>query len=202
MDSTSTIVKCIQAACKDLELPIPEDSMASHVIGLGVHDALKMAVPSVTPTQHPLLVDRFRYHYLMKDHELNLFAGIKELLYKLNEKGHIQAVATGKSRKGLNRSLDFHALHGLFAQTRTADETFPKPHPAMLNELSDALMVSSEKILMIGDTTHDLLMAKNAGVDAVAVSYGAHPENVLLEEEPLACAASVKELSEWLAENT
>ncbi|QWD80274.1 HAD-IA family hydrolase [Polynucleobacter sp. MWH-Spelu-300-X4] len=198
MDSTPTIVKCIQQACVDLELPVPDDSVASHVIGLGVQDALRTAVPSVRVDQHPRLVDRFRYHYLSKDHELHLFVGIKDLLNQLKANGHLLAVATGKSRKGLDRSLNFHDLNDMFADTRTPDECFSKPHPAMLIELSESLAVPMEKVLMIGDTTHDLLMAKNAGADAIAVTYGAHPEHVLRKEEPLMCIGQVEELSEWL----
>ena len=198
MDSTPTIVKCIQQACVDLELPVPDDSVASHVIGLGVQDALRTAVPSVRVDQHPRLVDRFRYHYLSKDHELHLFVGIKDLLNQLKANGHLLAVATGKSRKGLDRSLNFHDLNDMFADTRTPDECFSKPHPAMLIELSESLAVPMEKVLMIGDTTHDLLMAKNAGADAIAVTYGAHPEQVLRKEEPLMCIGQVEELSEWL----
>ena len=201
MDSTPTIVQCIQQACVDLELPVPDDSMASHVIGLGIQDALRTAVPSVRVDQHPRLVERFRYHYLAKDHELHLFAGIKDLLCELKARGHLLAVATGKSRKGLDRSLNFHELNEMFADTRTPDECFSKPHPGMFIELSEALAVPMEKMLMVGDTTHDLLMAKNAGVDALAVTYGAHPEHVLRKEEPLLCATNVGELSEWLLSN-
>jgi phosphoglycolate phosphatase len=199
MDSTPTIVRCIQDACRDLDLPIPNDSMASHVIGLGIQEALRRAVPSVSVEDHPKLVDRFRFHYLSKDHELSLFEGAKDLLWDLKEKGHLLAVATGKSRKGLNRSLDFHDLHEVFVDSRTPDETFAKPHPGMLLELSESLMVPMEKVLMIGDTTHDLLMANNAGADAVAVTYGAHPINVLKTENPLACVANIPELASWLA---
>jgi phosphoglycolate phosphatase len=201
MDSTPTIVQCIQDACRDLNLPIPDDSMASHVIGLGIQESLRKACPTVSVDDHYKLIDRFRFHYLSKDHELSLFEGARDLLYRLKDKGHLLAVATGKSRKGLDRSLGFHQLEDLFDDTRTADETFSKPHPAMLIELSESLMVPMEKMLMIGDTTHDLLMANNAGADAVAVTYGAHPEHVLKTENPLACLSNVAELSDWLAGN-
>ena len=201
MDSTATIVQCIQQACRDLDLPVPDDTLASHVIGLGVHDALRVAVPTVTERQHPELVNRFRYHYLSKDHELDLFAGVRDLLEGLVKEGHLLAVATGKSRKGLDRSLSFHDMHDLFADTRTADESFPKPHPAMLMELSQSLMVPLERVLMIGDTTHDVLMAKSAGADVVAVTYGAHPKEVLEQESPLHCVHNVNELAKWLSEH-
>ncbi len=201
MDSTPTIVQCIQDACRDLSLPVPDDSMASHVIGLGIQESLRKACPTVSVDDHYKLIDRFRFHYLSKDHELSLFEGARDLLYSLKDKGHLLAVATGKSRKGLDRSLGFHELEDLFDDTRTADETFSKPHPAMLIELSESLMVPMEKMLMIGDTTHDLLMANNAGADAVAVTYGAHPEHVLKTENPLTCVSNVAELSDWLAGN-
>lgn len=198
MDSTPTIVECIQKACADLDLPIPTDELASHVIGLGLADALRIAVPAITPQRHPELVARFRYYYLAKDHELTLFKGARELLSTLKGRGHYLAVATGKPRHGLNRSLKFHELEDMFTDTRTADETRSKPHPQMLLELSDSLMVPLDKILMIGDTSHDLNMALNAGVDAVAVTYGAHPANSLRELNPVACVDTVEELANFL----
>jgi len=198
MDSTPTIVDCIQKACADLNLPVPTDELASHVIGLGLADALRIAVPSITPERHPELVQRFRYYYLAKDHELTLFKGARELLTALKDRGHYLAVATGKPRQGLNRSLKFHQLEDMFVDTRTADETRSKPHPLMLLELSDSLMVPPEKMLMIGDTSHDVDMALNAGMDAVAVTYGAHPADSLRKLNPLACVDSVEELAEFL----
>jgi phosphoglycolate phosphatase len=198
MDSTPTIVECIQKACADLDLPIPSDELASHVIGLGLADALRIAVPALTPERHPALVERFRYYYLAKDHELTLFKGARELLSTLKDRGHFLAVATGKPRHGLNRSLKFHQLEDMFTDTRTADETKSKPHPQMLLELSDALMVPLDKMLMIGDTSHDLNMALNAGVDAVAVTYGAHPANSLRALNPVKCVDTVEELAHFL----
>ena len=179
MDSTPTIVQCIQQACRDLDFPVPEDSIASHVIGLGVHDSLRRVVPSIDPAHFPKLVDRFRFHYLAKDHELHLFQGMRELLEDLKTQGFMLGVATGKPRRGLARSLRDHLLGHIFHETRTADESFSKPHPGMLLELSDATQVPTRRILMVGDTTHDLDMAANAGVDAIAVTYGAHPPDTL-----------------------
>lgn len=198
MDSTPTIVDCIQKACADLGFPIPSDELASHVIGLGLADALRIAIPAISPERHPAMVERFRYYYLAKDHELTLFKGARELLSTLKDRGHFLAVATGKPREGLNRSLKFHQLEDMFTDTRTADETKSKPHPQMLFELSDALMVPLDKILMIGDTSHDLNMALNAGVDAVAVTYGAHSANSLRTLNPVKCVDSVEELAHFL----
>ena len=201
MDSTPTIVQCIQQACRDLGFKEPDDSLASSVIGLGIHDSLRRAVPWIEPTHFPKLTDRFRYHYLAKDHELHLFTGIRELLMQLRADGYLLGVATGKSRVGLDRSLGFHDIGHLFHETRTADESFSKPHPGMLLELSDVTQVPVRRMLMIGDTTHDLDMAANAGVDAVAVTYGAHPLDTLKTSPSLAHVDDVEQLSQWLKEN-
>ena len=201
MDSTPTIVQCIQQACRDLGFKAPDDSLASSVIGLGIHDSLRRAVPWIEPVDFPRLTDRFRYHYLAKDHELHLFEGIRALLEQLREAGYLLAVATGKSRVGLDRSLKHHQLGHLFHETRTADESFSKPHPGMLLELSDAMQVPMRRMLMIGDTTHDLDMAFNAGVDAVAVTYGAHPVATLRGSASLAHVDDVPQLAQWLNGN-
>ncbi len=201
MDSTPTIVHCIQQSCRDLGFKAPDDSLASSVIGLGIQDSLRRAVPWIEPVHFPQLTDRFRYHYLAKDHELHLFSGIRELLEDLRADGYLLGVATGKSRVGLDRSLGFHNLGHLFDETRTADESFSKPHPGMLLELSDATQVPVRRMLMIGDTTHDLEMASNAGVDAVAVTYGAHPPDTLKSAQSLAHVDDVQQLAQWLNDN-
>jgi phosphoglycolate phosphatase len=201
IDSAPTIVRCIQQACRDLDFPVPEDSIASYVIGLGVHDSLRRVVPSIHPARFPELVERFRYHYLAKDHELHLFAGIRELLQDLKSKGFLLGVATGKPRRGLNRSLDYHQLNHVFHDTRTADESFSKPHPGMLLDLSDSLQVPVRKMLMIGDTTHDLEMAQSAGVHGIAVTYGAHPADALRCANSLACLDNVGQLAAWLEDH-
>jgi phosphoglycolate phosphatase len=201
MDSTPTIVYCIQQACRDLGFKEPDDTLASSVIGLGIQDSLRRAVPWIEPIHFQKLTDRFRYHYLAKDHELDLFVGIRELLEKLRADQYLLGVATGKSRVGLDRSLKHHQIGHLFHETKTADESFSKPHPGMLLELSDILQVPTRRMLMIGDTTHDLDMASNAGVDAVAVTYGAHPPDTLKTSRSLAHVDNVAQLSKWLHEN-
>jgi len=201
MDSTPTIVYCIQQACRDLGFKAPDDTLASSVIGLGIQDSLRRAVPWIEPIHFQKLTERFRYHYLAKDHELDLFVGVRELLEKLRNDQFLLGVATGKSRVGLDRSLKHHQIGHLFHETRTADESFSKPHPGMLLELSDVTQVPTRRILMIGDTTHDLDMAANAGVDAVAVTYGAHPVDTLRTSKSLAHVNDVAELSQWLEKN-
>jgi phosphoglycolate phosphatase len=131
---------------------------------------------------------------------MQLFGGMRELLQALSKK-HLLAIATGKSRRGLDRDLDFHSLKPLFAASRCADETNPKPHPAMLLELMAEMQLEASELLMIGDTSHDLQMARSAGVDAVAVTYGAHPEPALRCHEPRACITSIAELGRWLSEH-
>ena len=201
MDSTTTIVQCIQAAAKDLGLPIPDDKAASYVIGLGLQDAMQAALPDLDPKFYPRMVERYRYHYLAKDQGLALFDGVREMLSELSQQGYFLAVATGKSRVGLNRALDAAKLLSLFYATRCADETFSKPHPAMLQELTRELGQDMKRTVMIGDTTHDLQMASNAGAAGIAVHYGAHPEHELQVFSPLYAANSVAELHAWLTDN-
>jgi len=198
MDSAATIVRAIQAAALDLGLPVPPDARARHVIGLGLQDALQHAVPELPPARYPEMVEAYRRHYLAQDHDLSLFAGVETLLDQLLEAGHCLAVATGKSRVGLDRALHHSGLRSRFQATRCADECHSKPHPQMLEELIDEFALRPENTLMIGDTSHDLLMASNAGVDALAVSYGAHPAEHLAAHAPLATLSTVEELAAWL----
>jgi phosphoglycolate phosphatase len=201
MDSTATIVKCIQASAKDLGLPIPDNKAASYVIGLGLQDAMQAALPDIDPKYYPRMVERYRYHYLAKDQGLTLFDGVREMLADLSQQGYFLAVATGKSRVGLNRALDAAKLISLFDATRCADETFSKPHPAMLQELTRELGQDMKRTVMIGDTTHDLQMAVNAGAAGIGVHYGAHSRHELQVLNPLHAADSVTELHAWLNEN-
>ena len=134
-----------------------------------------------------------------RDPEIPLFAGALQLLESLNARGHLIAVATGKSRRGLDRALDQAGIGHHFIATRCADEGLPKPDPDMLLHLMERLGSAPDETLMIGDTTHDLLLASNAGVDAVGVAYGAHPRAALEEAKSLAIVDSIDELSRWLA---
>ncbi|MHA4867438.1 HAD-IIIA family hydrolase [Duganella sp. PWIR1] len=201
MDSTLTIVKCIQAAARDLALPVPRDDAAAHVIGLGLHEAMQAVLPDVDPAYYPRMVERYRYHFLSRDHEISLFPGVLDMLQELSQNGYFLAVATGKSRVGLNRAMNDVKVLSLFDATRCADETFSKPHPAMLQELTRELGQDMRRTVMIGDTTHDLLMASNAGAAAIAVEYGAHPVDQLHACKPMYSAKTVAELHQWLSEH-
>ena len=200
IDSPAAIVKCIQEAAREMGLRVPEDERASHVIGLGLADSLMHAVPDLTTDRYPEFVALYRKHFLAREDAMPVFSGMKELLFELERKAPL-AVATGKSRRGLDRALDATGLRPLFRGSRCADETHPKPHPAMLLELMAEFETEKEHTLMIGDTSHDLEMARAAGVDAVAVTYGAHPETGLRACEPRGCVSSVEELKAWLMPN-
>ncbi|MDB5797903.1 MAG: hydrolase, variant 1 family protein [Paucimonas sp.] len=201
MDSTVTIARCIQAAARDLGLPVPDDRAASYVIGLGLEEAMAAALPDLQPAQYPRMVERYRYHYLAKDQGLTLFDGVRDMLADLSERGYFLAVATGKSRVGLNRALHAAGLASFFDSTRCADETFSKPHPAMLMEITRELGQDLQRTVMIGDTTHDLQMALNAGAAGIGVHYGAHEADELNAMQPVYSASSVLQLHQWLVEN-
>lgn len=202
MDSTHSIVAAIQAACRDLDLDVPSASQASWVIGLSLESALRRAVPQLTKSLMPRFLERYRVHYLLRDPELKLFDGIPELLAGLAARNIPMAVATGKSRVGLNRALAATGLADVFQATRCADESFSKPHPAMLLEIMAELDVPAQRIVMIGDTSHDLQMAANAQVGGVGVTYGAHNRPELEACAPNVIVDSVAALRDWLDVHT
>ena len=200
-DSTAIIVRCIQQAVVDVGGAKPTDKAAAYVIGMGLMQALAHAAPDVPPERYPRLGERYRHHYLAQQNDLSLFPGVLPLLDELKERQHWLAVATGKSRRGLDDVLRTVQLHGMFNGSRTADETAGKPHPLMLQELMREFGTEPQRTLMIGDTTHDLQMAVNAGCPAVGVSYGAHEPGEFHSLNPLHVAHSVADLREWLRAN-
>lgn len=197
-DSTALITRCIQAASADVGAEVPSREQASYVIGMGLSEALRYAVPGLPLERHGELVQRYRHHYMARQHELTLFDGVLELLHALKGRAQRLAVATGKSRRGLDEVLARVEMQGVFDATRTADETASKPHPRMLLELMDELGVSPDRTLMVGDTTHDLQLALNAGAASVGVSYGAHDHSAFAVLQPRTVAHSVQELHDWL----
>lgn len=201
MDSTAAISGAIQRACADLGLTVPSREQASYVIGLGLEDALRHTAPDLPPADYPRLVAAYRKHYFALDEQLVLFDGVLDLLHELKSAGYNLAVATGKSRIGLARAMDRPELRGLFDATRTADETFSKPHPAMLHELMAELASPPQRTVMVGDTTHDLQMARNAQCDAIGVSYGAHAAAQLQALAPVGLVRSVGELRCFLQQH-
>lgn len=200
-DSTAIIVRSIQQAVLDVGGAKPTDEAASYVIGMALMPALAHAAPDVPKEKYPLLGERYRHHYLATQHDISLFDGVLPMLADLKSRHHWLTVATGKSRRGLDDVLASRQLHGIFDGSRTADETAGKPDPRMLHELMRELGADPERTLMIGDTTHDLQMARNAGVASVGVSYGAHEPHDFGALGPRYIAHSVAGLNRWLAEH-
>ena len=201
MDSTAVIANSIQAASRDLDLPVPSDEVARHVIGLGLDQALRYAVPAAGAARHADLVARYRHHFFSQENSMPLFLGAESLMQELRDEGYYLAVATGKNRAGLDRALKASNMAQYFHSTRTADQTVSKPDPTMLHEILEELDISVPRALMVGDTTHDLQMAINAGMASLAMSHGAHPPDQLLELNPLALLHDFAGLRDWLKAN-
>ena len=200
-DSTAIITRSIQEAVVDVGGARPTSEAAAWVIGMALPQALAHAAPDVPREKYQELALRYRYHYLQHQDDISLFDGVLPLLDMLKARGHLLTVATGKSRRGLDHVLQAVQLRGMFDASRTADETAGKPHPLMLHELMAELDVAPERTLMIGDTTHDLEMARAAGCASVGVGYGAHSIDGFAALAPCFIARSVGELHQWLQEH-
>jgi phosphoglycolate phosphatase len=199
MDSEARIVECVRASAEDLDLKVPDDDSIRNIIGLGLSEAVTTLFPGGDEQLVEDVVDRYRYHFLVKNQTPSpLFPGAQEVLQELQERGYLLAVATGKGRAGLDRVLEYTGLGDLFHTTRCADETLSKPHPEMLLQIMDELGVEGTETIMVGDTEWDMQMARNAGAERVAVSYGVHAVERLLRHEPLTCLDSIGEISDWL----
>ncbi len=194
IDSTAAIVHALRAAAADLGLPVPSRERASHVIGLGLFDAIRIAVPAIDRERLPEFVVRYRHHYFAVDERLEPFEGVPQMLAELAAAGAGLAVATGKSRAGLDRALKQTDWGRYFLTTRCADEGAPKPDPWMLRDICEETGIDPVEVVMVGDTTHDLGMARAAGTGAIAVTYGAHPRSELAAEPSLAMVDSIVEL--------
>ncbi len=199
-DSTAIITRCIQQAVVDVGGARPSEEAASYIIGMSLLPGLARAAPDVSPARYPELAARYRHHYLARQNDIAFFDGVLPLLAELRERHHWLAVATGKSRCGLDEVLAARQLRGVFDASRTADETAGKPSPRMLHELMREFGAEPERTLMIGDTSHDLQMAINAGCASVGVAYGAHPSDGLAALAPRFVAHTVAELRAWLVE--
>jgi phosphoglycolate phosphatase len=198
MDSAAAIADSLQAACRDLGLPVPSVEQARYVIGLGLDDAMAHILPGLDPNHFPSVRERYRVHFLERDAGTSLFPGAAETITGLHGSGYLLAVATGKSRRGLDRALATTGLGPYFHATRCADEGHAKPHPGMLLGLMEQLGVAGDRTLMVGDTTHDMEMARAAGVPRLGVAYGAHAKESLLGYEPVACVDDFESLRQWL----
>ena len=197
-DSTAVIKRALQRSADDLGYPIPTDAQASFIIGMGLRPALEHAIPTLREEDLTRLTDRFRHHFIVGENEIVLFDGVPEMLAALKARGHSLAVATGKSRKGLDRAFDTLGLREYFVASRCADEGFSKPHPGMLHALFDITGMTASDAVMIGDTTHDLQLAENACTAAIGVTYGAHERALLEAHRPLTLVDSVSALKSFL----
>jgi phosphoglycolate phosphatase len=199
MDSAARIVSSMQAAMRELGVRAPAESRIREIIGLGLHEALDALFPSAPGELRGRLAECYRHYFLVADQTpARLFPGARETLTALRGRGYLLAVATGKGRQGLDRALEETGLVALLDATRCADEALSKPHPQMLLDILDRLGVRPHEALVIGDTEYDLLMARNAGVAAVAVCYGVHEPGRLRLLEPLTCLDKIADLPGWL----
>lgn len=199
MDSAAKIVCCFQKAVADSGVTDPGEAAIRHIIGLGLAEAVEALLPGESPATRERVVERYREHFLRLDTtDSELFPGVHVGLEDLSCRGYLLAVATGKSRRGLDRVLAQTALGDLFVATRCADEAFSKPHPQMLQDILEVTGMEPGRALMVGDTVYDMGMARNAGVDGLAVTYGVHAREQLLPFSPVACLGSFAEVHRWL----
>jgi phosphoglycolate phosphatase len=200
-DSTAVIKRALQRSAGDMGYPVPSDAQAAFIIGMGLRPALAHAIPTLRDDDVAPLAERFRHHFVQGENEIVLFDGVHEMLAALKARGHWLAVATGKSRRGLDRAFDTLGLREFFVASRCADEGFSKPHPGMLHALFDETGLSAADAVMIGDTTHDLQLAENAGTASIGVTYGAHERELLTAHQPLTLVDSVPALHAYLEAN-
>lgn len=185
-DSISNIVIAMQRAAVDVGLPACSTREVQDIIGLALHDAINVLYPDLAePDLATRLLQAYADNYVALEQEPSpLFTGVASALDALRSEGFYLAVATGKSRKGLDRMLAAHELEAYFDVTRCADETAGKPHPLMVREILQELDVSATSACMVGDSSYDMHMAHNAGVRSVAVTYGAMTYEQLISCEP------------------
>jgi len=199
MDSEAKIVRCMQAAAVDTGIPDPGADAIRDIIGLGLNEAMQVLFPEQVPVRRAELVERYRRHFLELDTTgMPLFPGVTQGLTQLTQQGYLLAIATGKARRGLDRVLDETGMRHLFVSSRCADEAFSKPHPQMLEDILDQTGVEAGRTLMVGDTVYDMEMARSAKVAGLAVSYGVHARERLLDCGALACLDSFPEVCAWV----
>jgi len=198
MDSEAKIVRCIQGAAQDLDISDPGPAAIRHIIGLGLQEAVQALFPDEPDVRRLQLIARYRLHFLELDNTaMPLFPGVREGLAALVEQGYLLAVATGKARRGLERVLEETGTRHLFVASRCADEAFSKPHPRMLEDILEMTGIDRRQAIMVGDTVYDMEMARNAGVEGLAVSYGVHAREHLLDSGALACLDTFSDIQAW-----
>ncbi|WP_019882083.1 MULTISPECIES: HAD family hydrolase [unclassified Methylophilus] len=199
-DSTGMITQALIKAADEAGLPALSEERARSIIGLGLRESIEVLYGDIPELQAQALANNYQRLYYANENNILLFAGIADTIATLDRKGCKQAVATGKGRRGLNTALQQSGLSKFFNATKTVDECFSKPHPQMLDELMDDLVVMPERTLMIGDSQYDMQMGKNAGVITAAVSYGSQTASHLQQYSPDHLFHDVATLSAWLLE--
>lgn len=200
MDSAARIVACMQAAARELQWAVPSVDAVRNIIGLGLPEAVAELFPGITPEQQDRLRDVYGHQFRAADRIPSpFFAGVAEGVARLRRDSRCRlAVATGKSRRGLDRIFGNESCGNWFVASRTADLTRSKPHPQMLEELLIECDVAVEDAVMVGDTEYDLEMARAIGMDRVAVTYGVHERQRLMRSEPRLVADDFPAVVEWL----
>lgn len=200
-DSEARIVSSVEAAVMELGLPARTPAEIRNIIGLGMRECMQALFPEIPESRYQGFFDAYRKQFQTRaQRPVSLFPGVKSVLMSLGSRGYLLAVATGKSRRGLDRELRESGLQTLIGVSRCADEAPSKPHPQMLEDVLELAAVEPATALMVGDTTYDMQMARDAGVDRVAVSYGAHERSRLIEFDPLTVVESLNDLESWLSQ--
>lgn len=199
VDSIDWIVHCVQTAAEKYDCAVPSPQAAKDIIGLSIQEAMNTLFPEVDSAVKQQMVLHYSQMFFSKQTtSADLFSGVEQMLLQLKQAGYQLAVATGKTRSGLDKVLQGTGIGELFCITRCADETASKPHPLMLEQIMQHTGISPERTLMIGDSIHDLQMAQNAQVSAIAVTCGAHSAQILQQYQPLFCLEQTTELLELI----
>lgn len=197
-DSTAMITRALVSAAEQVGLPALDPAKARGIIGLGLRESIYALYGDLPAEQARALATQYHANYYAGESVIPLFEGAKETIFSLKKQGYKVAVATGKGRRGLDLALEHAELTDCFHATKTVDECFSKPHPQMLDELMDTLVVLPERTLMVGDTHYDVQMARNAGVQVAAVSYGAQSREALMAFQPDYLFDTFETLKCWL----
>lgn len=200
MDSEARIVACMQAAAQDVGWGALGADSVRDIIGLGLPEAIERMCPGMSADQAEALRMRYSHHFMNADQApMPFFGGVETGIRRLRDNRDIRlAVATGKSRRGLDRAFETTGSGSWFHASRTADETLSKPHPRMLEELLSQTGVRAQEALMVGDTEYDMEMARALGMDRLAVTYGVHTSERLALSEPVFTVSAFPELIDWL----
>lgn len=198
-DSVDWIVHCLKVAAERQSLDVPDDQAIKNIIGLSIQNALAELFPEIKGQDQEQFIACYSQLFFAREiTEKDLFSGVNEMLLQLRSQGYKLAVATGKGRAGLDKAMNGVGLHEFFDVTRCANETASKPNPLMLDEIITEMQVSRERVVFIGDSNHDLQMAENAGISAIAVLCGANSKTQLSSYQSIACLQQTTELLDIL----